>query len=181
MAYQHAPVVVTGSSNNSTEKDDDVNRNEYANEWTEGFWTAPCADPSFFCLSLLCSPCVSFHLRQRYYQWDMSKYECCAGKYKLPCDCCYCRNSECPECLLAAEVFLFHPCSIMGTRFALQDDLQLKNTCCDKVMLTQNKLQMDIRDASHQVGYGSGIVISQQPRATDPLIVSNIPPPSYRP
>lgn len=36
---------------------------------------------------------------------------------------------------LLLQVFLFHPCSIMGTRFALQDDLQLKNTCCDKVML----------------------------------------------
>ena len=43
-------------------------------------------------------------LRKRYYRNDMSRYECCAGKYPLPMDCCYCRDSGCPECLLCLEV-----------------------------------------------------------------------------
>ncbi|EGD72721.1 hypothetical protein PTSG_04449 [Salpingoeca rosetta] len=191
-------------------------RSLYTNEWDEGFWSAPCADPGFFCLSILCSPCVSFHLRQRYYQNDLSRYECCAGKYGiLPCECCYCRDSACPGCLLAAEVVLFHPCSIMGTRMALQDDLELKNTCCDKTMLcmlglvkaaaavlkcigcraqanlctcmgdtaftlicgciqTQNKLQLDARDAA--ISAGRNPVITRQPTDKDPL-VPRAPPP----
>eukprot|EP00055_Hartaetosiga_balthica_P002450 m.4011 g.4011 ORF g.4011 m.4011 type:complete len:188 (+) comp2159_c0_seq1:262-825(+) len=115
--------------------DFDVDRSEYPNQWEAGFWTAPCMDPLYFCFALACSPCSAFHLRQRLYGYDMSRYECCAGTYKLPCECCYCRDSDLPVVLLCCEVMLFHPCSIMGTRMALQDELQLKNTCCDNVLL----------------------------------------------
>lgn len=48
--------------------------------------------------------CTAYMLRKRYYHGDLSRYECCAGKYPLPMNCCYCRNSDCPECLLCLEV-----------------------------------------------------------------------------
>merc|ERR1711916_74599 len=67
---------------------------------------------------------------------DLSEYQCCAGQYDwLPMECCYCRDSACPCCWLACEVVFFHPCSIMGTRMALQHEMQLENTCCDKFLL----------------------------------------------
>eukprot|EP00049_Salpingoeca_infusionum_P027888 m.34858 g.34858 ORF g.34858 m.34858 type:complete len:192 (+) comp9822_c0_seq1:375-950(+) len=107
-------------------------RETYQQHWSSGFWSSPCEDPGFCLLSLFCSQCVSYHLRSRYLKYDLSRYECCAGEQDLPMECCYCRDTACPWFWLGVETTFCHPMSMMGTRNALQDDLQLENTCADK-------------------------------------------------
>ncbi|KAL2902748.1 Glycine-rich protein A3 [Bienertia sinuspersici] len=82
-------------------------RQNYRNFWHTDLLRTIQADTPYCCLSLFCSPCVSYMLRKRALYNDMSRYVCCAGY--MPCSG-RCGESRCPEFCLATENLFSSPC-----------------------------------------------------------------------
>lgn len=98
--------------------------------------TACCADPCCCMLSCVCPICASYSLRKRALKGDMSKYRCCQGY--SGCGCCKCHDcgeDNCPMCCLMCEICCCFDMSVLSTRWMLQDEYYLQNSCCDNCLI----------------------------------------------
>ena len=57
-------------------------------------------------------------------------YVCCLGMWQV---CCL--KDPCPPCCLCLEVFCCPFCAVSANRYAIQDHLQVKNSCCDTAII----------------------------------------------
>jgi len=107
-------------------------RLEYTLTWNIGLMEAPCAKPVYCCFAAFCSPCASYSLRKQALYGDMSRYLCCAGH--CPCSGRM-GESNCPEFCLCLETVCCFAQSVASTRFLVQDERRIQNTCCDNCII----------------------------------------------
>jgi len=150
----------------------EVRQTQYSKHWQTEVFAAAGDDPCYCCYAFWCSCCASYSLRKRAIGGDMSRYICCAGY--MPCSG-RCGESKCPSCCLCAETFFCFAQSVMGTRWMLQDQMQIQNTKCDNCLIG-TMVALQYVSCIFSVSNGSRLIVPFSSPAAATRKLPTIPP-----
>jgi len=127
---------------------EDDPRGAFPNTFETSFLNAPCKAPGSFCVAMLCTPCMAYHLRIKALElvhpddpWQ-EHYECGQG-----CSICCLKSGThekmCPDLCICCEVYCCIGVAISGTRNYLMDSFEIQSDPCDNRLIRFNNcLQM---------------------------------------
>ncbi|EDQ84652.1 uncharacterized protein MONBRDRAFT_39192 [Monosiga brevicollis MX1] len=119
--------------------EDDPRIHLQARQWETSMMHSCCDNPGGCLLSMFCAPCMSFHLRRRALNYDMTRYKCCQGYIcpSITSTCCP-GQEDCPNLCLFLEVVCCENCAISATRIYVQDERQIVTDPCDNRLIRFN-------------------------------------------
>ncbi|KAJ1449000.1 hypothetical protein M885DRAFT_537239 [Pelagophyceae sp. CCMP2097] len=117
---------------------DDDKRAGRANMFKTGMKDAPCINPMFCCVSLICFPCSNCYLRYLALDEQLENYTCCQGYYDCMCFKAGSIGDAGNPCCLAIEGWCCHSCAVSATRSFVMDKYDLRSDPCDNQIIRFN-------------------------------------------